>query len=142
MKKENKLPGFALICCLFISISTGCTTSSNNVTQPSGTVINVSGEWNGPWTSSVFIALNVKGTFKATVVQSGTVLTGTINVPEIGMTNAQLKGTVDTTNITFGDIDNKIVFTGVVSGNSSASGTYIYAYAPLNDNGTWSGTKK
>lgn len=138
MKKGKKFLGFVLICCFFVFM--GCTNGSSNVTQPSGTAADVTGEWNGTWVSLVFSALNVKGTFKATVVQNNTVLTGSINVPEIGMSNAQLKGTVDSTNITFGDIDGKIVFTGKVSGNSAASGSYTYA--SLGDNGTWSGNKK
>jgi hypothetical protein len=66
-------------------------------------------------------------------------LSGTINVPEIGMNGASLKGSVDGNTITFGDIDDKITFTGIVGGESAASGTYIYP--SLTDNGAWQGSK-
>jgi len=100
------------------------------------TTLNVTGTWQGSWQSS---AHNINGTFTTNITQQGSVLSGTINVPEIGMSGADLKGTVNGNIITFGDIDEKITFTGTVSGESAASGTYIYP--SLTDNGTWQGNK-
>ncbi|MGB9496878.1 MAG: LVIVD repeat-containing protein [Dissulfuribacterales bacterium] len=100
------------------------------------TTVNVSGTWQGSWQSS---AHNINGTFSTNITQQGSVLSGTINVPEISMSGADLKGTVNGDIITFGDIDEKITFTGTVSGESAASGTYIYP--SLTDNGAWQGNK-
>ena len=100
------------------------------------TTVNVTGTWQGSWQSS---AHNINGTFATNITQQGSVLSGTINVPEIGMSGADLKGTVNGNIITFGDIDEKITFTGTVSGESAASGTYIYP--SLTDNGAWQGNK-
>jgi len=100
------------------------------------TTVNVTGTWQGSWQSS---AHNINDTFSTNITQQGSVLSGTINVPEIGMSGADLKGTVNGNTITFGDIDEKITFTGTVSGESAASGTYIYP--SLSDNGVWQGNK-
>jgi hypothetical protein len=100
------------------------------------TTVNVTGTWQGSWQSS---AHNINGTFTTNITQQGSVLSGTINVPEISMSGADLKGTVNGNIITFGDIDEKITFTGTVSGESAASGTYIYP--SLTDNGAWQGNK-
>lgn len=100
------------------------------------TPVKVPGTWQGSWQSSVH---GINGTFTTKITQEGAILSGTIDVPEIGMSGAVLKGTVNGNIITFGDIDEKITFTGTVSGDSTASGTYIYP--SLTDNGAWQGNK-
>lgn len=92
------------------------------------------GAWSGNWQSSVN---DISGTFSATIEQSGSVLTGTINVPYIGMQGASLKGSAHGTKITFGDIDNTITFTGTVTGNSG-SGTYTFP--SIGNKGAWQGS--
>ena len=98
--------------------------------------VDVTGTWNGTWKSSVRV---LSGTFTAKIEQHSSTLSGSIDVPEIGMRDANLKGTVDGNTITFGDIEEQITFTGTVNGNSS-SGTYVYP--SLGDNGTWQGNKE
>jgi hypothetical protein len=97
---------------------------------------NVTGTWHGNWQSSAY---GISGTFTADITQHGSTLNGKIDVPQIGMTNADLKGTVNENMIKFGDIDDQITFSGTVSGGSSASGTYVYPH--LGDNGNWQGTR-
>ena len=56
------------------------------------TTVNVIGTWQGSWQSSPH---NINGTFTTNITQQGSILSGTINVPEIGMSGADLKGTVN-----------------------------------------------
>ena len=98
--------------------------------------VGVTGKWNGTWESSVY---GLGGHFTTNIIQQSSTLSGSINIPDIGMFDADLKGTVDGNTITFGDIEDQITFTGTVSGDSS-SGTYIYP--SLSDNGTWQATKE
>ena len=98
--------------------------------------VGVTGKWNGTWGSSIY---GLGGTFTANIIQQSSTLSGSIDIPGIGMFDAGLKGTVDGNTITFGDIEDQITFTGMVSGNSS-SGTYVYPF--LSDNGTWQATKE
>ena len=104
------------------------TLSGNKVTT--GTA-NFGGEWNGTWESE---ENSVNGTFSANVTQTDTTLTGTIDVPFVGITNASLKGFVSGNIVYFGDIENKIKFIGTVNGNS---GTGTYSYMSLSDEGSW-----
>jgi len=112
------------------------TGSNTMVKSNASTTINVAGTWQGVWQSNAY---GLSGTFSTNITQQNSVLSGTINVPEIGMSSAALKGSVDGNIITFGDIDDKITFTGAVVGESVASGTYTYP--SLTDNGAWQGSK-
>jgi len=96
----------------------------------------VSGTWEGNWQS---LAHSLNGTFTVDIIQDSLVLSGSINVPDIGLNDAELKGTITENSFTFGDIDEQITFTGTVVGDSTSSGAYIYP--ALNDNGTWQATK-
>jgi uncharacterized delta-60 repeat protein len=90
------------------------------------------GTWNGTWVSRVTSGLD--GSFEARVVQSGSSLSGRIDIPFIGMDDATLTGTVSGSQITFGDIDHTITFVGSVNGDQ-CSGTFsLPAY---NESGTW-----
>jgi hypothetical protein len=112
-------------------------TGSNTMVKinPS-TTIDVEGTWQGTWQSHAY---GLSGTFSTNITQQNSALSGTISVPEIGMSGATLKGSVNGNIITFGDIDDKITFTGTVAGESAASGTYVYP--SLSDNGVWQGNK-
>jgi hypothetical protein len=98
--------------------------------------VDMTGIWLGTWQSSSYGA---SGTFTVDIIQNGSTLSGRNDVPQIGMSRADLKGTVTGNAIEFGDIDDEITFSGTVSGSSSASGTY--RYPSLGDNGSWQGTQ-
>jgi hypothetical protein len=112
------------------------TGSNTMVKANASTSISVAGTWQGAWQSN---ASGLTGTFSTNITQQNSALSGTINVPEIGMSGAPLKGSVNGNILTFGDIDDRITFTGTVAGESAASGTYTYP--SLYDNGAWQGNK-
>jgi uncharacterized delta-60 repeat protein len=90
------------------------------------------GTWEGTWVSGEVSGRN--GSFEAQVVQSGSSLSGSIDIPYIGMENAVLTGTVSGSRITFGDIDHTITFVGSVSGDR-CSGTF--SMPAYDERGTW-----
>jgi uncharacterized delta-60 repeat protein len=94
------------------------------------------GTWDGTWTSTVVGSRS--GSFQARVVQSGTTLSGNIDIPYIAMVNAPLTGTVNGSQITFGDIDQTITFVGTVSGDH-CSGTFTMP--SYDERGTWTGER-
>lgn len=111
--------------------------SCSGTVQVSGTKVtdtqaDATGIWDGSYTSDNY---GISDTFSATVVDTDGQLTGTISVPFINMVDAELVGTVDGNTITFGDIDNRITFTGVMTGASTAMGSYDFS--ALGDEGTW-----
>jgi len=112
-------------------------TTQITVTRVTQLSVNVTGTWEGIWQSSVY---GLSGTFTAIIIQHDSTLSGSIEVPEIEMYSTDLAGTATDDTIVFGDIENQITFTGTLSGDSMASGTYIYP--SLYDNGTWDGTKE
>jgi hypothetical protein len=121
------------------SSSYTCSGTVNLIGTKSGVPVvpaDVNGTWNGIWQSSY--GGGISGSFTAVVAQSGTVLSGTIDVPYIGMSGATLKGTINGTNMTFGDVGNTITFTGIVSGNA-ASGSFVYPSMSIS--GTWTASK-
>ncbi len=110
--------------------------SAAKVTQ---SAVNAAGKWSGDWQSSVNDGIS--GAFTANISQQDATLSGSIDIPEIDMTNAELKGTVIGNVITFGDIEGKITFTGIAGEDTlSASGSYYYP--SMNDHGTWQGVKE
>jgi hypothetical protein len=116
--------------------------SCSGTTQVTGTKltddqVDAAGAWNGDFTSSEYSG--VSGSFAANIVDTDGQLTGTISVPYIGMSNADLVGTVDGSVITFGDIDNRITFTGVVKADGTAMGSYVYDF--LDDEGSWTAAR-
>lgn len=111
-------------------------TSSAVITKNIDQTDSVTGLWEGTWHSEEY---GLDGTFSADILQNGSVLSGKIDVPDIGLINTDLKGTATGNTIVFGDINDEIVFTGTLASFSAASGTYDYA--ALNDNGSWQATK-
>ena len=111
--------------------------SCTGTTQVTGTKLNdaqvdATGTWNGTYTSHEY---GVNGTFSIIITDTNGTLTGTIRVPLIGMSDAELTGSVDGSVITFGDISGQITFHGTVTGTGTASGTY--QYPGINDEGAW-----
>ncbi len=97
---------------------------------------NVTGQWDGNWESG---ENGMSGTFTADIVQQGTVLSGKISVPYIGMEDAELKGTATGDTIVFGDINDEIVFTGTTTSATAASGTFEYT---MGVEGNWQAEKR
>ena len=84
---------------------------SLSVAAGASSTVNVAGTWVGTWTSS---AHSLSGTFSADIVQWGALLNGSISVPQIGMSGAALVGSVQGSTFVFGDIANRITFTGTL----------------------------
>ncbi len=98
--------------------------------------VNFEGKWTGTWTNK---DNSISGTFSANVTQTDTLLTGTIDVPLINLTNEDLKGFVSGNVVYFGDINNKIKFIGTINEDS---GIGTYSYMSLSDEGSWTGTRQ
>ncbi|MEJ2054478.1 MAG: hypothetical protein P8X42_11210, partial [Calditrichaceae bacterium] len=99
--------------------------------------VDVTGVWDGTWTST---AHQINGSFSVNLVQDSSILTGYIDIPDIGLYNAALKGAVSGDYVTFGDIDDIIKFTGTIGSDTiSASGAYIYP--GYGDQGSWQAEK-
>ena len=79
---------------------------------------NMSGTWDGIWKSNQ----GSSGVFTADINQQDSTLSGTISVPDIPLFSAPLTGQVNGNNISFGDINNTITFTGTLASDTSASG--------------------
>lgn len=83
---------------------------------------------------------NYSDTLFISNVDTNRVLSGTLNVPDIAMSDAELTGTVAGNVITFGDIDGLITFVGVIADNGSdAEGSYLYDDGF--DDGTWEASR-
>jgi hypothetical protein len=95
-----------------------------------------SGTWEGTWSSTSY---GISGSFTAKITQTGTNLSGTIDVPDVGIIDTELKGTASGESMIFGDINDRITFTGTRSGSNNASGTYTYP--GMSDSGSWQATK-
>lgn len=116
--------------------------SCSGTTQVTGTrlaeaQVDATGSWSGNFSSTEYSG--VSGTFSAEIADTDGQLTGTISVPYISMDSAELVGTVDGSVIIFGDIDNRITFTGAVTAAGAASGSYVYDF--LSDEGSWTANR-
>ena len=110
-------------------VSTHCTSGASSSTTPA-TAGGLSGTWTGQYTGAS------QGTFSLTWQQSGSDLTGTIDISELGST-INITGKLNGDKITFGTVGSlAITYAGSVSGNTM-SGTY---QAPTGT-GTWNATK-
>lgn len=139
--KTKKLMLITFVFSVFILAGSGCGKDSNkDLTQPSNTgggndnsALQFSGTWIGTSESSVG---NSSGNIRIVITQQGSTLNGSIDISygfeSIG---GSVKGTINGSNITFSDIENKLVFTGTISGGSLSSGSYTYS--SKKDKGTW-----
>jgi hypothetical protein len=110
----------------YVAANCASTTPSSAASSTAG----LSGTWSGQYSGPS------QGTFTLTWQQSGSKLTGTITISELGVPTA-IDGTVSGSTITFGTVGTAAVtYSGTVAGNSM-SGTY---QAP-NGSGTWTATK-
>ncbi|MBN1407833.1 MAG: hypothetical protein JW956_08595 [Calditrichaceae bacterium] len=119
-------------------VNTEDSESSSGTTEVSANKLlesayDVSGLWNGSWASTTY---QLSDNFTVNIVQNSSILTGSIDVPYIGLHSAVLKGAISGSNITFGDIEDIITFKGIIESDSiSASGTY--SFPGYNDEGSW-----
>jgi hypothetical protein len=113
-------------------VAANCASTTPSSTTPSsatGSTAALSGNWSGQYSGAN------QGTFTLTWQQSGSNLTGTINLAGLGA--SPINGTVSGNTITFGTVGTAAVtYSGTVSG-SSMSGTYQSPTGP----GTWTATK-
>lgn len=101
------------------------------------TVFNVNGKWQGNWQSD---GGHLQGTFQANIIQDNSILTGTIDIPGVFISAKDLKGILSGEEIIFGDIDDEILFSGLIESTAdSASGDYSSEY--LVDTGSWQAFK-
>lgn len=110
------------------------TTASSTAAPPTSSAppatVDLSGSWSGKYSGAF------TGTFKLTWQQTGSTLSGTIDLSTSG--TSDLNGTVNGSKITFGTVGSQaITYTGTASG-SSMSGTYQVAGQA---GGNWSATK-
>jgi hypothetical protein len=94
----------------------------------------LSGAWSGQYSGAY------SGTFKLHWNQSGSTLSGTINVPALGGSQP-IHGTVNGSTIKFGTVGSEaITYNGSVSG-SSMSGTWKISAPTGSAGGSWSAAK-
>ena len=108
------------------STPTATATATAAAVAPAG--VDLSGIWSGQY-SGIY-----QGTFKLTWQQSGSALSGSIQLSSPAQTLA-ISGNVQGTTIAFGDVG-VVTYTGSVSGNSMSGN-----YQSPNGTGTWSATK-
>jgi hypothetical protein len=113
------------------------TTPPTSETSPSSTPAaagDLSGTWSGQYSGAY------KGTFTLHWTQTGSKLTGTIDVSSLNGT-LPITGTVNGSAIQFGTVGStEITYSGSVSGDSM-SGTYEFHTASGTSGGPWSATK-
>lgn len=115
---------------------TGAATSPSAAAQASSPASStgLSGTWSGHYSGAY------TGTFTLTWQQSGSKLSGTIDVSEIGG-SVPLNGTVNGDAITFGTVGSTVIqYSGTVSGNSM-SGTYKIQTSSGSVGGPWSASR-
>ena len=121
--------------------STGTTVPQVTITSPAtvpttsvpASTNDLSGKWTGKYSGAF------DGTFTLNWQQSGSTLTGTIDLSTAGTSN--INGTVNGGTISFGTVGSTaITYTGSVSGNSM-SGTYKVKAGNTSTSGSWSATK-
>ena len=111
-------------------VAANCTSSTSSSSTTPATTSGLSGTWTGQYTGAS------QGTFSLTWQQSGSDLTGTIDISELGST-INITGKLTGDKISFGTVGSlAITYAGSVSGNTM-SGTY---QAPTGA-GTWNATK-
>jgi hypothetical protein len=130
--KASSSPIIILIVLFVSSFMVGCSSDSGSGGGGGGSG-GIDGTWKGTAKSSYLGNIS----FTATITNTNNVLSGTITIPAIYINNESLKGTLNGSSITFGDISGYITFTGTIN-SSSASGTYDYMSST--DTGTWTAT--
>jgi hypothetical protein len=117
--------------------ATSATTAPAPATTAPATTAAATGGLSGTWTGQYSGAYS--GTFTLNWQQSGSSLSGTINLSTAGTTGVH--GTVSGGSIQFGTVGNQnITYTGSVSGGSM-SGNYQIHQPAGTSNGTWSASK-
>lgn len=119
----------------FSAAITGCGSSSDD-DGGSGAAFDATGEWEGSYTVP---GSSSQRSFSTNITQSGNRLSGTISIPLIDLSDAEITGTIKGKTITFGDIEKTISFTGTASDDDTAKGSYVLEYEDDTITGTWSG---
>ena len=100
---------------------------------PAASAGGLSGTWNGTYSGAF------SGTFTLTWTQTGSALSGNINLSTGGPST--VNGTLSGNSIQFGTVGSSaITYTGTVSSNSM-SGTYKVQGGTVSDTGSWNATK-
>jgi hypothetical protein len=129
LSKASIHPIAILIVLFVLSFMVACSSDSGGGGGSEG----IDGTWAGKAASSYGINI----AFTAKITESNTKISGTITIPFLSFTDEPITGTLNGSNISFGDISGVITFTGTISG-SSASGTYnLPSYS---DTGSWTAT--
>jgi len=110
------------------------TSTSSPAAAATSASAGLSGTWNGTYNGSF------SGTFTLNWQQSGSTLSGTINLPDAGGTT-DITGSVNGSSIQFGTVGSTdITYTGTVSG-STMSGSYQVKTANGSAGGNWSAAR-
>lgn len=106
--------------------ATGATT-----TPPAGAL---TGTWTGRYSGSY------SGTFRLTWRQSGTALTGTIEISGFGNAPTAISGSVHAAQISFGTVgENAVAYSGTVSGAAMSGTWHLQSSGAVG--GSWSATR-
>jgi hypothetical protein len=95
-------------------------------------VMQLTGQWEGTYTSYEGYG---NGSFTVSLVQAGTILSGTIDIPNLGIEEEEISGSVLDNCWSFGDINNTISFIGIM-GEDSLHFKGNYSYSSY-DEGKW-----
>ncbi len=119
----------------FTLLNPGC--GGNDSTTTAGTPLpsTWAAECSGTYASSVYSAT---GPFEVSLSESGGALTGSLTVNAIGMYDTALTGTAQGAEVVFGDIGQRISFTGALrSAHGGFTGSGTYKLPELSDHGSW-----
>jgi glucan 1,3-beta-glucosidase len=109
--------------------------SSSAPSSAAASTSELSGSWSGTYSGAY------QGTFNLSWTQSGSTLSGTIEVSGLGGSPTHVSGTLHGSSIQFGTVGSQsITYTGSVSG-SSMSGTYQVHSPAGSAGGSWSASK-
>ena len=120
--------------------ATTATTATSN--PPAGGGGELAGTWNGTYDAQS----GITGTFTVRFTQTGTALTGTIQIQDSPcVSQGTISGAISGNQISFGALQGQggnpealISFTGTVNGNQMSGD---FQSADCNDSGTWTATK-
>lgn len=98
--------------------------------------LKLSGQWEGTYSS---FDGNGNGSFSVNLIQMDSLLAGTIKIPSLGIDGEEISGKIVDNCWSFGDINNRIKFIGIMDKDSlHYKGSYAYL---SNDEGKWSAAK-
>ena len=138
MRMKSALTGLALLV-LVVLFGLSVSSCSSGGDSSSGDFVGTfdsTGAWTGRYTIS---SVNDSGSFSVKTTQAAGKISGTINISNLGLTDAAITGSVTGNEISFGDISGIVKFSGTADIYDAASGTFTAQYAGSSYNGTWTG---